>query len=107
MVSSGALAATPPAPRAGGQPASYSISTFPVLAAGMLLGAAGGVVVALASGLAHALFRRLPWYKALFNCGNYVLAASVAATAFHTSGARLAADNLPVLLALAVATGLV
>src|SRR5215216_5145892 len=35
--------------------ASYSISTVPVLTAGMLLGVAGGVVVALASGLAHAL----------------------------------------------------
>ncbi|HEY3109038.1 MAG TPA: HAMP domain-containing sensor histidine kinase [Chloroflexota bacterium] len=87
--------------------ASYSISTVPVLAAGMLLGVAGGVVVALASGLAHALFRRLPWYKALFNCGNYVLAASLAATVFHAAGARLASNNLPFLLALAVATGLI
>jgi signal transduction histidine kinase len=87
--------------------ASYSISTVPVLAAGMLLGAPGGVVVALASGLALALFRRLPWYKALFNCGNYVLAASVAATLFHAAGARMAPDNLPFLLVLAVATGLI
>jgi len=46
------------------------------------------VVVALASGLANALFRRLPWYKALFNCGNYVLAAGLAATAFHASELR-------------------
>src|SRR5438067_571503 len=87
--------------------ASYSISTVPVLAAGMLLGATGAVVVALASGLAHALFRRLPWYKALFNCGNYVLAASIAATVFHAVGPRLAPDNLPFLLVLAAATGLI
>jgi signal transduction histidine kinase len=87
--------------------ASYSISTVPVLAAGMLLGVGGGVVVALASGIAHTLFRRLPWYKALFNCGNYVLAAGLAATAFHAAGARLSPDNLPLLVVAAVATGLI
>jgi signal transduction histidine kinase len=85
----------------------YSISTVPVLTAAILLGAAGAVVVALASGLANAFFRRLPWYKALFNCGNYVLAASIAATVFHAAGARLAPDNLPFLLTLAIGTGLI
>src|SRR5207244_12913113 len=85
----------------------FSISTVPVLAAGMLLGVPGAVAIALASALGTAVVRGLPWYKALFNCGNYVLAAALAATAFLAAGARLAADNLPLLMALAAATGLV
>jgi hypothetical protein len=86
---------------------SYAVSTVPVLAAGMLLGAGGAVAVALVSGLAHAAVRRLPWYKALFNCGNYVLAAALAAVVFQAAGAELALGNLPFLVALAAATGLV
>src|SRR5919204_4747464 len=86
---------------------SYALSTVPVLAAAMLLGPGGAVAVALASGLTHAAVRRPPWYKALFNGGNYVLAAPLAATVFHAAGAELALANLPLLVALAAATGLV
>jgi signal transduction histidine kinase len=85
---------------------SDSISAVPVLAAGMLLGAPGAVVVALVSGLAHGLVSRRRWYKALFNCGNYMLAAAVASAAFHAAGARLTPDNLPLLVAVATATGI-
>jgi hypothetical protein len=85
---------------------SYAVSTVPVLAAAMLLGPGGAVAVALVSGLAYAAIRRLRWDKALFNCGNFVLAAALAATVFHAAGAELAPGNLPLLLALAAATGL-
>src|SRR5205823_3891568 len=71
-----------------------------------LLGAPGAIAVALVSGLANGLISRLPWYKALFNCGNYMLAAAVASTAFHATGALLTPDNLPLLLVVAAATGL-
>jgi hypothetical protein len=86
--------------------ASYSISSVPVLAAAVLLGAAGAVAVALVSGVANAALRRLRWHKALFNCGNYVLAAALAGTAFHAAGVRLSPENLPLLIPLAAAIGL-
>jgi signal transduction histidine kinase len=85
---------------------SFAVSVVPVLAAGMLLGVPGAAAVALVSGVAHALVRRLVWYKALFNCGNYVLGAALAATVFHLASPRLAAEDLPFLVPLAAGAGL-
>jgi hypothetical protein len=72
----------------------------------MLLGVGGAVAVALTSGVAHAAVRRLPWYKALFNCGNYALAAALAAVVFQAPGPDLAFASLPLLTVLATAAGL-
>jgi signal transduction histidine kinase len=85
---------------------SFSISVVPVFAAGMLLGVTGAATVALVSGLAHGVARRLAWYKVVFNCGNYVTAAAAAAAVFHLFGAAFTPANLPVLLAAAAAAGL-
>jgi signal transduction histidine kinase len=85
---------------------SFAVSVVPVLAAGVLLGVPGAAAVALVSGVAHALVRRLVWYKALFNCGNYVLGAALAATVFHLAEPHLTPENLPFLAVLAAAAGL-
>jgi hypothetical protein len=85
---------------------SYSVSTVPVLAAAILLGAGGAVAVALVSGLTSALLRRLAWHKALFNCGTFALAAALAAAVFHAFGAELRPDNLARLIAIAALAGL-
>jgi signal transduction histidine kinase len=85
---------------------SFSVSVVPVLAGGMLLGAGGAVVLSVVSGLVHGLLRRLPWYKVVFNCGNYTLAAAAAAAAFHALGPSLALGDLPRLVGAGVLAGM-
>jgi signal transduction histidine kinase len=85
---------------------SFAVSVVPVLAAAMVLGVPGAAAVALVSGLANAAVRHLPWYKALFNCGNYVIAGTIGALVFHAAGVPLQPDRLPLLLPLGVVTGL-
>jgi signal transduction histidine kinase len=85
---------------------SFSVSVVPVLAGGMLLGAPGAVVLSLVSGLIHGLVRRLPWYKIVFNCGNYTLAAAAAATVFRALGPSLESEDLPPLLGAGVLAGM-
>jgi signal transduction histidine kinase len=85
---------------------SFSVSVVPVLAAGMLLGPPAAVALAMVSGLLHGLVRRLRWYKVVFNCGNYTLAAAAAAAVFHLFGRPIEVEDLPRLLAVAVLAGL-
>ena len=85
---------------------SYSISVVPTLAAGMLLGVPGAIVVAPAAALVRGLRRRSRWYKVVFNAGTYVLAAGLAAATYQRLAPPLAADRLPALLLAAAAAGL-
>jgi signal transduction histidine kinase len=89
-----------------GAGSSYSISTVPTLAAGMLLGVPGAVVVAPASALLRGFRRRSRWYKVLFNASTYVLAAGLAAATYQRFDQPLAPSRLPVLLLAAAAAGL-
>jgi signal transduction histidine kinase len=85
---------------------SYSISAVPTLAAGMLLGVPGAVVVAPASALLRGIRRRSRWYKVLFNASAYLLAAGLAAATYQRFGQPLAPSLLPVLLLAAATAGL-
>src|ERR671932_1879836 len=85
---------------------SYSISAVPTLAAGMLLGVPGAVVVAPAAALLRGIRRRSRWYKVLFNASTYVLAAGLAAATYQRFDQPLASSRLPVLLLAAAAAGL-
>src|SRR5438874_1785116 len=89
-----------------GAGSSYSISAVPTLAAGMLLGVPGAVVVAPASALLRGIRRRSRWYKVLFNASTYVLAAGLAAATYQRFDQPLAASRLPLLLLAAAAAGL-
>ena len=89
-----------------GQISSYAISFVPTLAAGMLLGVPGAVVVAPAAALVRGFRRRLRWYKVLFNASTYVLAAGLAAAVYQRFDQKLEPSGLPVLLVAAAAMGL-
>ncbi len=89
-----------------GQSSSYAISFVPTLAAGMLLGVPGAVVVAPAAALVRGIRRRSRWYKVLFNASTYVLAAGLAAAVYQRFDQPLDPSGLPVLLVAAAATGL-
>jgi signal transduction histidine kinase len=85
---------------------SYSISAVPTLAAGMLLGVPGAVVVAPAAALLRGVRRRSRWYKVVFNAGTYVLAAGLAAATYQRFDQPLAPSRLPLLLIAAATAGL-
>jgi len=85
---------------------SYSISAVPTLAAGMLLGVPGAVVVAPASAVLRGIRRRSRWYKVLFNASTYVLAAGLATATYQRFDQPLAPSRLPILLLAAAAAGL-
>ena len=85
---------------------SYSISAVPMLAAGMLLGVPGAVVVAPAAALLRGIRRRSRWYKVLFNAGTYVVAAGLAAATYQRFDQPLESSRLPLLMLAAAAAGL-
>jgi signal transduction histidine kinase len=85
---------------------SYSISTVPTIAAGMLLGLPGAVVVAPASALIRGIRRRSPWYRVLFNTSTYVLAAAAATAVFGLSGVSVAPASILSLMIPAALAGL-
>ncbi len=62
---------------------SYSVSAAPVLAAGMLLGVPGAVVVAMVAMPIRARRRVTRWYKLAFNVGLQVLAAAGAGAVYE------------------------
>ncbi|HEU5318405.1 MAG TPA: diguanylate cyclase [Chloroflexota bacterium] len=84
----------------------YAVSVVPHIAAGMLLGPAGAVVVAPISALVRGFHRRSRWYKILFNFNVYVLASAGAATIFRSTSSGLAAQNILALLVPAALAGL-
>jgi signal transduction histidine kinase len=84
---------------------SYSVSTVPTLAAGMLLGVAGAVIVAPVSALVRGITRRSPWYKVLFNASLYVIAAAASTSVFDLMRLPVAPASLPLLLPGALAAG--
>jgi diguanylate cyclase (GGDEF)-like protein len=86
---------------------SYSLANVPIMAAGILLGPVGAVVVAPLSALMRGVSRRIVWYKVGFNAGNYILFAAGAAMLFEVADVTPQPENLPVLLPLAGAAGLV
>ncbi len=73
---------------------SYSISTVPIVAAGMLLGPAGAVLVAPVGILLRAIHLRTRWYKALFNVNAHVIGAAAAAWVFRWLAPDLSIDRL-------------
>jgi len=85
----------------------YSISAVPKIAAGMLLGVPGAVVVALACALLRGVIRRSRWYKVLFNAGVYVIASSATAWVFGQFVMSLSPSNLAAHLVPAGLAGLV
>ena len=87
--------------------ASFAVSFVPTLAAGMVLGPVGASFGGLVSGIGHGIVRRLVWYKLLFNTGNYILGATVATLFFRAFGEKPLPENLPYVVALGAATGLV
>ena len=84
---------------------SYSISAVPTLAAGMLLGVPGAVVVAPASALIRGIRHRSRWTRVVFNASTYAVAAGLATATFQRFGQPLAPRQLPVLLLAAAAAG--
>ncbi|MBI3973655.1 MAG: diguanylate cyclase [Chloroflexi bacterium] len=84
---------------------SYSVSTVPVLAAVMLLGVPGAVVIAPINAVIRGISRRSRWYKVLFNAGTYVISAAAAAAVFRQTAPSLVPANLPLLLLSAALCG--
>jgi diguanylate cyclase (GGDEF)-like protein len=87
--------------------ASYSLSTVPILAAGILLGVPGAVLVAPVSSIVRGVSRRIRWYKVAFNGGNLLIAAAAAAEVFALFGEPAQPANLVFLLVPAAIAGLV
>jgi len=83
----------------------YAISAVPCMAAGMLLGVPGALVVAPASALIRGIRRRSRWYKILFNAGVYIIASAAAAKVFGLFVMSLAPGNLLMLLLPAALAG--
>jgi diguanylate cyclase (GGDEF)-like protein len=84
----------------------FAVSVVPHIAAGMLLGPAGALVVAPLSALVRGIHRRSRWYKVLFNCNVYVVAASCAAHVFRLTSPGLSIEHLIGLLVPSVLAGL-
>jgi signal transduction histidine kinase len=65
------------------QRSSYSISTVPIVAAAILLGAAGVLVVAPTAMLIRGLRRRSRWYKVLCNASAHAIGGVAAALVYQ------------------------
>src|SRR5579864_2406747 len=85
----------------------FSISVAPCLAAGILLGVGGVVVVAPVSAIVRGVYRRIRWYKVVFNASTYLLAGVAATIVYSAIAPGLDTRNLPLLLVAAALAGIV
>lgn len=86
---------------------SFSISVVPTLAAGVLFGIPGAVVVAPVSAVVRGLRHRSAWYKVLYNASIYIVASAAAAWTFHAFGVAVEPANLVPLLPAGALAGVV
>lgn len=84
-----------------------SMSLVGLLTGALLLGLPGVVVLAPIEAIVHAVKRRPPWYKSLYNASTHVLAGAAASLLFQAIHLPIRVDTLPLLLFPgAAATGL-
>jgi diguanylate cyclase (GGDEF)-like protein len=84
----------------------HSISVVAIVAAGVLLGVPGAVIVGPVSLLIRGLLRRSRWYKVVFNVSTQVIAGAIAAWIYHAFPIALEPGSaLALLLPTALAGG--
>ena len=83
----------------------YSISTVPIIGAGLLLGPVGAVTVAPVGLVLRAIHMRTRWYKVVFNVNTHIIAGVAATEVFRALAPELSLDHLGWMIAAAALAG--
>ncbi|MBI2938883.1 MAG: diguanylate cyclase, partial [Chloroflexi bacterium] len=85
---------------------SFSVSTVPILAAGMLYGVPGIIIVTWFVGVVRGVLRHSKWYRILFNASVFTLGGALATIVFHLFRVRVQPAELAQLIVPGALAGL-